>query len=69
MRGNMQYNETTIPSISNSGNYNIQTYSTWRIWMLLVTREMVREAVSLYNVGRAYHMLKYRIPDVEHRGF
>jgi len=56
-------------SISYSGEHLIQTCSTWRLWMLLVTRDMVCEAVSIYNVERPYHMLKYRIPDVVHRGF
>lgn len=36
---------------------------------LAQAREMVREAVGIYNVERPHHALKYRTPDVVHRGF
>ncbi|RKJ91303.1 IS3 family transposase [Aeromonas veronii] len=32
-------------------------------------REMVREAVDIYNAERPHHALKYRTPDAVHRGF
>ncbi|XTZ61487.1 IS3 family transposase [Aeromonas salmonicida subsp. pectinolytica] len=36
---------------------------------LAQAREMVREAVDIYNVERPHHALKYRTPDAVHRGF
>ncbi|MFM5367314.1 integrase core domain-containing protein, partial [Aeromonas veronii] len=36
---------------------------------LTQAREMVREAVDIYNVERPHHALKYRTPDAVHRGF
>ncbi|MDM5095223.1 IS3 family transposase, partial [Aeromonas rivipollensis] len=36
---------------------------------LAQAREMVREAVDIYNVERPHHGLKYRTPDAVHRGF
>ncbi|MEH8113439.1 IS3 family transposase, partial [Aeromonas veronii] len=36
---------------------------------LMQAREMVREAVDIYNVERPHHALKYRTPDAVHRGF
>ncbi|MFM5509586.1 integrase core domain-containing protein [Aeromonas rivipollensis] len=36
---------------------------------LAQAREMVREAVDTYNLERPHHALKYRTPDVVHRGF
>ncbi|XTZ62599.1 IS3 family transposase [Aeromonas salmonicida subsp. pectinolytica] len=36
---------------------------------LAQAREMVREAVNIYNVERPHHALKYRTPDAVHRGF
>ncbi len=36
---------------------------------LAQAREMVREAVDIYNAERPHHALKYRTPDVVHRGF
>ncbi|MFM5134297.1 IS3 family transposase [Aeromonas rivipollensis] len=36
---------------------------------LVQAREMVREAVDIYNVERPHHALKYRTPDAVHRGF
>ncbi|MCX9105736.1 IS3 family transposase [Aeromonas veronii] len=36
---------------------------------LTQAREMVREAVDIYNAERPHHALKYRIPDAVHRGF
>ncbi|EKP0301049.1 IS3 family transposase [Aeromonas veronii] len=36
---------------------------------LTQAREMVREAVDIYNVERPHHVLKYRTPDAVHRGF
>ncbi len=32
-------------------------------------RKMVREAMDIYNAERSHHALKYRTPDVVHRGF
>ncbi|WP_338774901.1 IS3 family transposase [Aeromonas veronii] len=36
---------------------------------LTQAREMVREAVDIYNAERPHHALKYRTPDAVHRGF
>ncbi|QXB02943.1 IS3 family transposase [Aeromonas sp. FDAARGOS 1416] len=36
---------------------------------LAQAREMVREAVDIYNAERPHHALKYRTPDAVHRGF
>ncbi|WP_429182727.1 IS3 family transposase [Aeromonas rivipollensis] len=36
---------------------------------LAQAREMVREAVDIYNLERPHHGLKYRTPDAVHRGF
>ncbi|MFM5635083.1 IS3 family transposase [Aeromonas veronii] len=36
---------------------------------LTQAREMVREAVDIYNEERPHHALKYRTPDAVHRGF
>ncbi|WP_085944713.1 IS3 family transposase [Aeromonas veronii] len=36
---------------------------------LAQAREMVREAVDIYNEERPHHALKYRTPDAVHRGF
>ncbi|MGN5173384.1 IS3 family transposase [Aeromonas sp. 102P] len=36
---------------------------------LMQAREMVREAVDIYNEERPHHALKYRTPDAVHRGF
>ncbi|WP_169045907.1 IS3 family transposase [Aeromonas salmonicida] len=36
---------------------------------LAQAREMVREAVDVYNEERPHHALKYRTPDAVHRGF
>ncbi|MFM7969480.1 IS3 family transposase [Aeromonas sp. A-5] len=36
---------------------------------LAQAREMVREAVDIYNLERPHHALKYRTPDAVHRGF
>ncbi|WP_392399807.1 IS3 family transposase [Aeromonas salmonicida] len=36
---------------------------------LAQAREMVHEAVDIYNVERPHHALKYRTPDAVHRGF
>ncbi|WP_392400183.1 IS3 family transposase [Aeromonas salmonicida] len=36
---------------------------------LAQAREMVREAVDIYNVERPHHALKYRTSDAVHRGF
>ncbi|MFQ1836361.1 IS3 family transposase [Aeromonas veronii] len=36
---------------------------------LTQAREMVREAVDIYNEERPHHALKYRTPDAAHRGF
>lgn len=36
---------------------------------LAQAREMVREAVDIYNVERPHHALKYRTPDAVDRGF
>ncbi|HHQ4601326.1 TPA: IS3 family transposase [Aeromonas veronii] len=36
---------------------------------LTQAREMVREAVDIYNEERPHHALKYRAPDAVHRGF
>ncbi|MGY3808659.1 IS3 family transposase [Aeromonas veronii] len=36
---------------------------------LTQAREMVREAVDIYNAERPHHTLKYRTPDAVHRGF
>ncbi|HHQ4770799.1 TPA: IS3 family transposase, partial [Aeromonas veronii] len=36
---------------------------------LTQAREMVREAVDIYNAERLHHTLKYRTPDAVHRGF
>ncbi|WP_265440013.1 IS3 family transposase, partial [Aeromonas salmonicida] len=36
---------------------------------LAQAREMVREAVDIYNVERPHHALKYRTPDAVHWGF
>uniref|UniRef100_UPI003B9E7EBF integrase core domain-containing protein n=2 Tax=Aeromonas TaxID=642 RepID=UPI003B9E7EBF len=36
---------------------------------LAQAREMVREAVDIYNAERPHHALKYRPPDAVHRGF
>ncbi|MCF7744499.1 IS3 family transposase [Aeromonas veronii] len=36
---------------------------------LTQAREMVREAVDIYNAERLHHALKYRTPDAVHRGF
>ncbi len=36
---------------------------------LMQAREMVREAVDIYNAERPHHALKYRTPDAVHRGF
>ncbi|HGY1052985.1 TPA: IS3 family transposase [Aeromonas salmonicida subsp. pectinolytica] len=36
---------------------------------LAQAREMVREAVDIYNVERPHHALRYRTPDAVHRGF
>ncbi|ATY80271.1 IS3 family transposase [Aeromonas veronii] len=36
---------------------------------LTQAREMVREAVDIYNEVRPHHALKYRTPDAVHRGF
>ncbi|ENC6660215.1 IS3 family transposase [Aeromonas hydrophila] len=36
---------------------------------LAQAREMVREAVDIYNLERPHQALKYRTPDVVHRGF
>ncbi|MFM5387521.1 integrase core domain-containing protein, partial [Aeromonas veronii] len=35
---------------------------------LAQAREMVREAVDIYNAERPHHALKYRTPDAVHRG-
>ncbi|MFM5664795.1 integrase core domain-containing protein, partial [Aeromonas veronii] len=35
---------------------------------LTQAREMVREAVDIYNAERPHHALKYRTPDAVHRG-
>ncbi|MFQ1653817.1 integrase core domain-containing protein, partial [Aeromonas veronii] len=32
-------------------------------------REMMREAVDIYNAERPHHALKYRTPYAVHRGF
>ncbi|MFM5163991.1 IS3 family transposase [Aeromonas rivipollensis] len=36
---------------------------------LTQAREMVREAVDIYNLERPHHALKYRTPDAVHQGF
>ncbi|MGN5190819.1 IS3 family transposase [Aeromonas veronii] len=36
---------------------------------LAQAREIVREAVDIYNAERPHHALKYRTPDAVHRGF
>ncbi|MFM5296747.1 IS3 family transposase, partial [Aeromonas veronii] len=36
---------------------------------LAQAREMVREAVDIYNAERPHHALKFRTPDAVHRGF
>ncbi|MBL0443838.1 transposase, partial [Aeromonas veronii] len=36
---------------------------------LMQAREMVREAVDIYNEERPHYALKYRTPDAVHRGF
>lgn len=36
---------------------------------LAQAREMVREAVDIYNLERPHNSLKYRTPDAVHRGF
>ena len=36
---------------------------------LAQAREMVREAVDIYNLERPHHALTYRTPDAVHRGF
>ncbi|ATY82837.1 IS3 family transposase [Aeromonas veronii] len=36
---------------------------------LTQAREMMREAVDIYNAERPHHALKYRTPDAVHRGF
>ncbi|MFM4974624.1 IS3 family transposase [Aeromonas rivipollensis] len=36
---------------------------------LTQAREMVSEAVDIYNLERPHHALKYRTPDAVHRGF
>ena len=36
---------------------------------LAQAREMVREAVDIYNLERPHHALAYRTPDAVHRGF
>ncbi|UJP35820.1 IS3 family transposase [Aeromonas veronii] len=36
---------------------------------LTQAREMVREAVDIYNAERPHHALKYRTPDAVHKGF
>ncbi|MCH7373509.1 transposase, partial [Aeromonas sp. MR16] len=36
---------------------------------LAQAREMVREAVDIYNLERPHLALKYRTPDAVHQGF
>ncbi|HCH54773.1 MAG TPA: IS3 family transposase, partial [Aeromonas sp.] len=37
--------------------------------VLAQAREMVREAVNIYNLELPHHVLKYRTPDAVHRVF